>query len=399
MKKSLIKKLATDQAKIDKEKLLSTKRSKFLPTDTINVDSKGVGRSRMQTRVAKYFVAFRDRDQATMKSLDAEAAKDYETNPKVFNELNTKVMGATDLSANVVTGSPTVPDEYNSLLIEKLQTIPTIANQVKREPMAGLVQDIPVENASPTLSIIRENANFPKSDGSYTTLQLTAYKVGAYVEITNELLDFSRVTPSVGDKLVSQLAYSVAYGTDRYLITGTGVNQPTGIQSRISTLKQVRNADTLNTISSDSLIDLPFQVNSNYRSQPSAGYIMSDEALNIVRKLKDSTNRYLWSDNNQGLNNPLNQGTLNGYPVYINNDISKTLSPTAITASKGSAIFFGDLNYLILGIPIGYENWQLDVSEHIGFRNDLTTFRLKSFRATNVALDEAFAIASYRATA
>lgn len=123
--------------------------------------------------------------------------------------------------------------------------------------------------------------------------------------------------------LAENIADEFAYQEGSAVISGNGTNKPTGMTNTTpvttaDTASPVRAAAAYQYIASvaspfavnaDALIDVVYALNSAYRA--GAQYAMNSATIGAVRKLKDTTNQYLWQPSVQA-GQP---NTLNGYPV------------------------------------------------------------------------------------
>lgn len=111
--------------------------------------------------------------------------------------------------------------------------------------------------------------------------------------------------------------------------TGSGAGKPRGLTLDTALGKTAAGAAAITT---DELIDLVHSVDPAYRKQGCA-WLMKDSTVQLVRKLKDSTNQYLWQPGMQsGAPN-----VLYGFPVYTSQDM-----PAATTGLK--SVVFGQLS-------------------------------------------------------
>lgn len=84
-------------------------------------------------------------------------------------------------------------------------------------------------------------------------------------------------------------------------------------------------------ITSDELLDLQYSVDRAYRDNPGAGYMMHDDVILAVRKLKDSNGLPLWEQSIQaGV-----PDRLHSKPVYANDEMADTIAASAVTALYG----------------------------------------------------------------
>lgn len=129
---------------------------------------------------------------------------------------------------------------------------------------------------------------------------------------------------------------------NRELTIGDGVGDPNGIVTA-STLGKTAAAAA--AITTDEIIDLIHSVNPAYRQSPKVRFMFNDLTLAVIRKLKDSEGRYIWSagDIQNGV-----PGTLQGYRYSINQAM-------AGVATGNRSMIFGDFGkYFVrkVGSPI-----------------------------------------------
>lgn len=126
------------------------------------------------------------------------------------------------------------------------------------------------------------------------------------------------------------------------LTVGTGASAPNGIVTG-STLGKT--AASATAITSDEIIDLVHSVDPAYRSAPKVRFMMNDQTLAAVRKLKDGDGNYLWQLGNiqQGI-----PASLLGYSISVNQAM-------AGIAAGSKPILFGDFGkYYVrkVGAPV-----------------------------------------------
>ena len=76
------------------------------------------------------------------------------------------------------------------------------------------------------------------------------------------------------------------------IVNDNGSSKPNGIMNAASTGKTAAGATS---VTADELIDLYHSVIPNYRSQANCVWLMNDTTASEIRKLKDTTNQYLWT--------------------------------------------------------------------------------------------------------
>ena len=90
----------------------------------------------------------------------------------------------------------------------------------------------------------------------------------------------------------------------------------------------------------DDLVDLVHSVDPAYRASPSCAFMMADNSLKVVRKIKDNQNRPVFLPGYEGLGGAMGDNLL-GYPVQVNQDV-------ATMAANAKSIAFGDFNQYVI---------------------------------------------------
>lgn len=118
--------------------------------------------------------------------------------------------------------------------------------------------------------------------------------------------------------------------------TGDGVGKPLGIFAETGGAEIGVTAASATEITSDEIINLVYALKRPYRK--SAKFIMNDQTIAAIRKLKDENGQYLWQPSNQ-VGEP---GKLFGYDVLT--------SPFVPTIAAGKPVIaFGDFSYYNIG--------------------------------------------------
>lgn len=134
---------------------------------------------------------------------------------------------------------------------------------------------------------------------------------------------------AMGNVVAEILGERLGRGTSRHYTTGTGGSQPQGIVTAATNGKTTASATA---VTFDEIMDLIHSVDPAYRG--SAGFMMHDNIVLAIRKLKDGNGQYLWQQSNQvGVPDRLLQ-----YPITINQHMQSSLA----TATK--TMLFGDFS-------------------------------------------------------
>jgi HK97 family phage major capsid protein len=173
-----------------------------------------------------------------------------------------------------------------------LQAGPTVLQTTSGETL-----QVPKTTAHSTAALVSEGGTIGASDPTFGQASLGAYKYGFLIQPARELIDDTSVDLLGYLARESGRALGNAIGTA--FITGTGTSQPAGIVTG-ATLGVTGGTAVVGAFTADNLIDLYFSVIAPYRSSPSCGWLMRDATLANVRKLKDTTNQYLWQPSHAG---------------------------------------------------------------------------------------------------
>ena len=191
---------------------------------------------------------------------------------------------------------------------------------------------IPVAASHSTAEWTAENADYTESDPSFTQKTIDAYKLTDLVKVSIELLQDSMF--DLEDYIGCEFAYAFGAAEEEAFCVGTGSGQPTGLFTANGGEVGVTAASST-AVTADEIISLIYSLKSPYRKK--AKFLMNDETVAAIRKLKDGNGVYLWQP-------ALQQGQpdkLLGYDLYTSPFVPKM-------AASAYAIAFGDFqNYWI----------------------------------------------------
>jgi len=216
---------------------------------------------------------------------------------------------------------------------------------------------IPQVTANSTASLIAEAGAIGESDPTMAQVQLDGYKLGAIVQISQELLMDQGSSFDIEGYVGDQLGAAIGRKANELFAIGTGANQPQGYINAAT--GKVTASATAITI--DEIISLVHSVLPVYRARD-AVLIANDGIWDVVRKLKDSDNQYLWQPSVQ-LGMP---DRLLGYQVWSDPNMD-----SAITTGKKTMVF-GDLSTLYIRYAGGL---RVDASTEVNFTTDQTSVR------------------------
>lgn len=227
-------------------------------------------------------------------------------------------------------GGYLVPDEFEHTLVQSL------AEQDIMRGLANVIQTtsgdrkIPVVSTHGSAGWLDEGKPYTESDETFSQVTLSAFKLGTFLKISEELLGDSVF--DVEAYLAAEFARRIGAAEEEAFLVGDGKGKPTGIfdptGGGISDVTTAKAAD----ITADELIDLHYSLRAPYRAR--AVWLMNDATVKTVRKLKDNQGQYLWQP-------ALTAGApdmILGKPVY-----TSTFAPEIKAGAK--TVAFGDLSY------------------------------------------------------
>lgn len=241
-------------------------------------------------------------------------------------------------------GGYTVPPAFMAELLVTLKAFGGMREAARQiDTTAG--QDIPWPTLDDTANVgelLPENTQISAQDIAFGVQTLKSYTYSSKLVLVSwQLLqDGSFDVPGL---LNTAFANRLGRITNLHFTTGTGSGQPQGIVTGSPIGKTGTTGQTL-SVTYDDLIDLEHSVDPAYRTS-AARWMFNDATLKVLRKIKDSTGRYIWQqgDYNGGVTGGIPDTILNR-PYTINQDM-----PNFAANAKG--ILFGDFrNYIVRNV-------------------------------------------------
>jgi len=228
---------------------------------------------------------------------------------------------------NVIgTSGVPVPKSFQNKLIIALDAM-NIMRQLSTVITTSSDLDIPYVVTKGSAAWTDENISFNDSDDTFGVISLSAYKLTRIVKVSEEILQDNTI--DLEGYLVQSFARAIGMPEESAFINGDGTKKPTGVFVGASAGKTAASATV---IIADELIDLFYSLARVYRNK--ASWIMNDNTLKAIRKLKDGQNNYIWAAGITA-NEP---ETILGRPVY-----SSAFDPDIATGKR--VIAFGDMSY------------------------------------------------------
>jgi len=191
--------------------------------------------------------------------------------------------------------------------------------------------DLPVPKVDDTANRGRwlaEGGTVVNTDPTLASVTLKAFKASSdKVPITIEALQDDQV--SMNMLLPMILGERIGGLFNLAGVKGAGTTEPTGVLTEASASGVVISGTVAApTLSWDNFLDLKASVDPAYRAAPAAkrGFLVSDTLFQKYRKLKDTQTRYFADPFVSG------PGTVDGEPVYLNNDVPATGANAKVAA-------------------------------------------------------------------
>jgi HK97 family phage major capsid protein len=213
-------------------------------------------------------------------------------------------------------------------------------------------------HSSAALVSPQEGGTIAASDPAFGQLTLGAFKYGTLIQISNELLTDTGV--DLEGYLSMQVGRALGNAFGAHMVTGTGTGQPRGVVTD-ATLGVTGGTAVVGAFTADNLIDLHYSVIAPYRASTSCMWVMKDSTVANVRKLKDSSQGYLWQPSLQL-----------GAPDMVLGKAVLTDPNVAAVALSAKSVLFGDFSQYFVRLVSGV---RFERSDDFAFNTDLVTFR------------------------
>lgn len=223
-------------------------------------------------------------------------------------------------------GGYLVPEEYDRRLIDVLDEENIMRSLGTKITTSGQ-HKINIAATKPAASWIEEGGALTFGDATFSQIFLDAYKLHVAIKVTEELLYDNAF--NLENYIVTQFGRALANAEEDAFLNGDGTGKPLGL---FAATGGGTVADTLTAaVKSDDLISLVYALKRPYRRK--ASFILNDQTLASLRKLKDNNGAYIWQ------------------PSYQAGEPDRLLGYTVHTSAyaPADAIAFGDYSYYNIG--------------------------------------------------
>jgi len=321
-----IEKATKQTSKTDKTKMLGLESA--MKKDSSEMTSR--------EKILTFFKALMSDDQVTMKALNEGTPAD---------------------------GGYLFPNEFRNEIVRDIEETSHMRNLVRVLPMSRDILNAPSVGDGPKVTWTEENAVKSTTTTRFGQITLTAKKMAAIQYISDELIDDSNQIDVV-DLIIQLFAEAVGAEEDRVIVAGNGTTEPTGI----ITSGTVGTRTVAGNLGFDDIIDLEYDLPAKYMIN--AVYLVNRNNIRELRKLKDTTGRYLWQD-------PIAAGqpaTFHGKPVIEENNMPDS---QIVLGDLKRAYWMGDRQKMTVKISN-------DTTR--AFTQDMTAIRVVERIAGNIVL-------------
>lgn len=254
-------------------------------------------------------------------------------------------------------GGYTVPDAFRAQLMTGLDELNVMRGLSTVITSTSGTLTMPSLTTHAAATWTAEAAAYTETTPVVGEITFSAYKLGAYIKVSEELLNDSAF--NLEQFLGSEFARMLAEGEETAFVAGDGSAKPTGVVGGSALGKT---ATATNAVTADELVDLYHSLARPYRNN--ARWLMKDSSVAAIRKLVTGVSgdkTYLWQPGLQAGEPDL----LLGRPVVTSPDMD------AIATGK-KAILFGDFRYYYIvdrqAISMQRLNELYSANGQIGFR-------------------------------
>jgi HK97 family phage major capsid protein len=210
-------------------------------------------------------------------------------------------------------GGYLVPEEYDKRIIDVL-TEDNIMRGLATTITTSGEHKINIAATKPAAAWIEEGGALVFSDATFGQTLLDAHKLHVAIKITEELLYDNAF--NLENYIITEFGKAMANAEEDAFLNGDGKGKPLGLFAETGG-GTVANTLTA-AIKSDDVLDLVYALKRPYRK--TAKFILNDQTLLSLRKLKDNNGAYMWQPSYQA-GEP---DKLLGYSVYTSAYAPKT---------------------------------------------------------------------------
>lgn len=253
----------------------------------------------------------------------------------MFNALRTNFRQVGNILQEGIdsSGGYLVPEEYDNRLIQGLSD-ENILRKLGTIIKTSGEHKINISGTKPAAAWIEEGESLSFGDATFNQVILDAHKLHVAVKVTEELLYDNAF--GLENYLIDQFAKALANAEEDAFLNGNGEGKPLGIFAASGGGEVAVTSASSTAITYDEIVNLVYALKRPYRKN--AKFILNDQTIATLRKLKDGNGQYIWQPALQA-GEP---DRLLGYEVLT--------SAYVPTIEAGAAVIaFGDFSYYNIG--------------------------------------------------
>ena len=149
---------------------------------------------------------------------------------------------------------------------------------------------INIAATKPAAAWIDEGGALSFGDATFAQINLDAHKLHVAVKVTEELLYDNAF--GLENYIIDQFAKALSNAEEDAFLNGDGKGKPLGLLSDKGGGEVAITTASATAITADEVINLVYSLKRPYRKN--AKFIMNDQTIAALRKLKDNNGAYLW---------------------------------------------------------------------------------------------------------
>ncbi len=253
----------------------------------------------------------------------------------MFNALRTNFRQVGNILQEGIdsSGGYLVPEEYDTRLIQGL-TDENILRKLGTIIKTSGEHKINISGTKPAAAWIEEGEALSFGDATFNQVILDAHKLHVAVKVTEELLYDNAF--GLENYLIDQFAKALANAEEDAFLNGNGEGKPLGIFASTGGGEVAVTTASSTAITYDEIVNLVYALKRPYRKN--AKFILNDQTIATLRKLKDGNGQYIWQPALQA-GEP---DRLLGYEVLTSAYVPNIEAGAAVLA-------FGDFSYYNIG--------------------------------------------------
>lgn len=244
-------------------------------------------------------------------------------------------------TTNPTEGGYTVAQEYYRQLTEAMRAyggFRDVATVI--QTMTGASMNFPTTDATAQEGeIVGQNTAVSKADTTFGNANIPVFKYSSKsIAVPFELIQDSMFDIEL--YIRGLLAMRLGRITSKHYVIGDGVTQPNGLVTA-SAVGKVGAAGQTALVTYDDLVDLEHSVDPAYRANPRAGWLMHDQSLKAIRKIKDAQGQPIFVPGYE-------QGNPGGAPDRLLNRPIQIDQAMPQMAANAKSIGFGDYSKYVI---------------------------------------------------